>query len=97
MLNGIPLEAAKLPLMTEKSTSSRERGSCAASSNTSLMSCGFFTTSNSLALRGLIPSLRVSQPRSCSISKARAWLVGSLGMATVLPSFRALRSPNLPA
>ncbi|MNH24490.1 hypothetical protein D3C79_844240 [compost metagenome] len=92
----MPLEAAKLPLMTEKSTSSRERGSCAASSSTSLMSCGFFTTSNSLALSGLMPSFRVSQPRSCSISSARAWLVGSLGMATVLPSFSAFRSLSLP-
>ena len=93
----MPAVKTKLPLITAKSTSSRARGKLAASISTILMFLVFSAMSCLDAFNGSMPSFNLIQPNSFNITKARAKFEGSLGAATLLPSFTSFKLLALPA
>ncbi|MNT46580.1 hypothetical protein D3C72_1832370 [compost metagenome] len=68
-----------------------ERGSCAASSGSSLIFFVLTAISFSDARTGSKLARSLIHPSWSSSTSARAWLVGSFGKPTVVPSFTSSR------
>ena len=82
---------AKLELITARSTSSRVRGSMAASASVIWRFLGLSTMSLAVAMTPT-PSFSFSRPAFSRMARARPPLVGSLGMAILAPSGTDLMS-----